>query len=447
MAKLWKIFTALCTVGCFAFIAAAIVIGIKCIEARRGIDAEIAAIRAKGEPVAPEQLIHPPIPDSQNSAIILNQAFAKYPKKPTSAVLAFIRLHAPTPGAKDDLARYDGLAPLVERGLQRPQCDFRVDWSKGLVAEHPHYDKLARFAQVLAAMAIVEARGGNAHRAAKLIDDGLRLGELLKDEPVLIGQVIRYDIMSTMTDALAAVLCSCPLAPDDAARIDARLASIHPIPGWANAAVGQRTLGIAVFDEIFGRRYPTDFMDKPGSTQPAKRVTQQGRSMRLRPKLYARVTWTLDELQYLERMRSLVRSEGQPYAEHMRACPTDYDTYTGWARVAVVTCVLLPPWTSEPAHTASARIAAGRILLRVHAFRARHERYPSQLTELQTTDKWAAPADPYSGKPFIYRRHGNGFILYSIGPNMRDDGGRQLRSLRRAERLRDNYDITWTADK
>jgi hypothetical protein len=29
----------------------------------------------------------------------------------------------------------------------------------------------------------------------------------------------------------------------------------------------------------------------------------------------------------------------------------------------------------------------------------------------------------YNGKPFLYKRVGDGFLLYSIGDNGRDDGG------------------------
>ena len=41
-----------------------------------------------------------------------------------------------------------------------------------------------------------------------------------------------------------------------------------------------------------------------------------------------------------------------------------------------------------------------------------------------------APAlDPFSlGKPLLYRRNGSGYVLYSIGPDGKDDGGRPIDS-------------------
>jgi hypothetical protein len=34
------------------------------------------------------------------------------------------------------------------------------------------------------------------------------------------------------------------------------------------------------------------------------------------------------------------------------------------------------------------------------------------------------PQDPFSGKDFVYRRTGGDYSLYSIGQNLKDDGGK-----------------------
>jgi len=44
--------------------------------------------------------------------------------------------------------------------------------------------------------------------------------------------------------------------------------------------------------------------------------------------------------------------------------------------------------------------------------------------------------DPFSGKPFCYRMEGQGFTLYSVGEDGRDDGGKP--SVKRGPR-----DIVW----
>ena len=50
-------------------------------------------------------------------------------------------------------------------------------------------------------------------------------------------------------------------------------------------------------------------------------------------------------------------------------------------------------------------------------------REPASLAELVPALLPAVPVDPYSGKPLVYRLDPKGFVLYSVGPNGRDDGG------------------------
>ena len=54
--------------------------------------------------------------------------------------------------------------------------------------------------------------------------------------------------------------------------------------------------------------------------------------------------------------------------------------------------------------------------------------YPDSL-KLLTANKFLKelPMDPFSGKPFIYKRAGKGYLLYSVGMNAKDDGGRRVR--------------------
>ena len=49
--------------------------------------------------------------------------------------------------------------------------------------------------------------------------------------------------------------------------------------------------------------------------------------------------------------------------------------------------------------------------------------YPNSLAELVPNLLPEAPIDPWSGKGLLYRRTEHGFILYSVGDNMQDDGG------------------------
>jgi len=59
-------------------------------------------------------------------------------------------------------------------------------------------------------------------------------------------------------------------------------------------------------------------------------------------------------------------------------------------------------------------------------YKHRFGAYPGSLDVLRSKLKVDVPVDPMSGKDFVYKRQGDGFLLYSIGANMRDDGGKSV---------------------
>jgi hypothetical protein len=57
-------------------------------------------------------------------------------------------------------------------------------------------------------------------------------------------------------------------------------------------------------------------------------------------------------------------------------------------------------------------------------YHADQGKYPSKLDELAPKYLPSVPSDMSSEKPLIYRLEGPGYLLYSVGPNGKDDDGR-----------------------
>lgn len=90
-----------------------------------------------------------------------------------------------------------------------------------------------------------------------------------------------------------------------------------------------------------------------------------------------------------------------------------------------LTRFLLPSFEATLAAETRARaelrgtvLAAG-----LELYRADTDAYPESLDQLVPAYAPAAPEDPFTGRPFVYRPTGAGYTLYSAGPDMRDDGG------------------------
>lgn len=89
--------------------------------------------------------------------------------------------------------------------------------------------------------------------------------------------------------------------------------------------------------------------------------------------------------------------------------------------------------------------AQNRLLMTAFALRAYkldHGSYPSTLQALAPSYLRAVPVDPFTaGAPLIYRNTGKTYLLYSVGPDMKDDGGKPIGQ----PRDQDWEDVSWSA--
>jgi hypothetical protein len=71
---------------------------------------------------------------------------------------------------------------------------------------------------------------------------------------------------------------------------------------------------------------------------------------------------------------------------------------------------------------AEARVAIA--MLAAERFRQKHQRWPERLAELTPDFLTQVPSDPFDGQPLRLLRTDDGIVIYSIGPDAQDDGGK-----------------------
>jgi hypothetical protein len=84
-----------------------------------------------------------------------------------------------------------------------------------------------------------------------------------------------------------------------------------------------------------------------------------------------------------------------------------------------------------------AQKSCAKLAIALRLYRMKNGHYPEALSALAPEFIDKLPVDPFSGKGFIYRREGKGFIVYSAGQNGTDDGGVE------DPKNRDVGDIVW----
>jgi len=91
--------------------------------------------------------------------------------------------------------------------------------------------------------------------------------------------------------------------------------------------------------------------------------------------------------------------------------------------------------------------SGGALLLTALALRLyhhEHKRYPQTLNELSPRYLKQIPVDPFGdGSPLRYKINGDKYLLYSIGPDGKDDGGRAIEDAKYPKERRARYAAMW----
>jgi len=93
-----------------------------------------------------------------------------------------------------------------------------------------------------------------------------------------------------------------------------------------------------------------------------------------------------------------------------------------------------------------AQVRAAQSALAVERFRLAHGQLPEDLQELVPQFLSAVPDDPFDGQSLRYHRLAKGYVVYSIGRDGHDDGGRE-RPFDAKSSDKTEYDITFTVER
>lgn len=84
--------------------------------------------------------------------------------------------------------------------------------------------------------------------------------------------------------------------------------------------------------------------------------------------------------------------------------------------------------------------------LAVERFRLAHRTLPKKLDDLVPQFLSAVPEDPFDGLPLRYRNLERGYVVYSVGADGQDNGGRE-RPPDAKSSDKTPYDITFTVER
>ncbi|MEN6370751.1 MAG: hypothetical protein ABFD64_01950 [Armatimonadota bacterium] len=431
------------------FITHAILIGVM----KKGLDKKLDELKANHEPLTFTELAPKPVSEDQNGALLYLDAyavcFAAY--RPPSEPLSLGELLGETshPYAKPEiveahareiLAKCDTAITYVKEAQKRPQCVFPVDWDKGIEAELPHIHKLRRMSEILAVKAVIDAKDNKLDKTIEDVILGIRISDSVSSEPTLISLFCRQSCIRKTLTGLRIVLEEHHLSADQARSIYDELAKVDLQPQYKLAMQGERIIGSDIFGKMRANGdIPFWVLDHaeviPGRTKAEMNMLEKGlagmTSYLWLPMSYA------DQRIYNDQMDKQISMISLSYRDRVNQKPAHEPKLISTSNIimsGISRTTLVRDKTLADIGLAQATIAA-------MAYRDRFGSYPASMKDLKSRLGWKIPDDPFSGKPFIYRQKKSGFVIYSIGANLKDDGGKPQPPGKRSDS--GNYDIAW----
>ncbi len=316
-----------------------------------------------------------------------------------------------------------------------------------LTALLPELMDLRELCKSLAARAMLQVKQGKFDQACKDMLACHRWARLVSQRLTLIDSLIGYALESLACTTEQALANSGALTTAQLGTLQARLAGLPPLPAIADTIdQGERLFGLDVITSMArsGSRAITP--------QPEQTATAWTPYVGAISSLLLDVTFDWDEV--LRRINAgydrLVTCSKIPamsqrnralaaYEAELRALDGKWTAMgslklliggrsaRGQRMAEILTLQLFP--SVSMVVTAQDRVLAARqvtqLSLALDAYRTEHGVYPGTLAELVPADIKEVPKDPFSERDLIYKsQQGGGYLLYSVGPNGQDDGGR-----------------------
>jgi len=400
----------------------------------RAVDVEIARIKAEGEPVTHTDLDQP-VPSAQNAAVLYQKCFDSLPRRSgyrsgRGVLWGFFRPQEDTSDpaywsqAKAITARYSNVLTMAEKASSLPRCRFpHQPRGYGYMRMSTRVRVLVRLAALQAA---IDAREGNSDAAARRVALGFKIADSLREEHNIHGQRERCLCVESATAALARTAATVRLSEKQAREIDAAIRTLDFKNCVRDAMWGERVTGIEMYDSIWRGR------------QAVEDQGHMGAFKRLGRSVFGRIWLYSDELYYLEQMRRNIDGAYMPYRS-FRARHLEKSFRV--PKYCLFSALLVQSREEILRLSDGAKVNrdGSRIFLGLLAYRDRFGCYPATLSDLQSKLDWQVPDDAFTGKPFIYRRQGRGFLLYSIGDDLKDTGGAETDRSARG-------DVVWKLD-
>ena len=263
-----------------------------------------------------------------------------------------------------------------------------------------------------------------------------RLSGLVAQGPTIVEQLVAMALRGIACQATTALLSSDRLTNELARKIQQDLTSVPPMANLANC-VDQMERIMALDSVVHVSAYGFDALDGSAVTNTLRPVTEHSSIdwnliLRKLNREYDEAAAAMRLPSAAERRQAFDKFNAQIEKEAGRNKRISVFIFSFFSRdtrsdfLGSIFAALMFP-ALDAASTAEDRtnsvLALAQLSAALAVYRTSHDTYPEKIDDLVPAVISKLPVDFYEGKPFVYKRLKDGYLIYTVGLNGKDDAG------------------------
>ncbi len=328
------------------------------------------------------------------------------------------------------LSKYDQTIEELRRAATLPDSRFPLNYDceppAGIL--FPHLAALKKCNQVLQLRAVAELQNGQSNKALADVKLMLRLMESVHSEPGLISQLVRIDMLNLVLQPVWEGIQDHLWSDVQLRDLDEDLATLNFLADYESSVRSDRALRNATIEYLRRTRDVGAFFGDGDVIPLASEI-----ELRFAPGsvyYHNELAFTRACQEWLLPIADIERHVVSPEAVQQASINVD-NMRLHWSLNNVLPALMLPAFETcaQRYSYAQSSVDMARITCTLERYRLVHGEYPDTLDALTPDYIETIPQDIIGGQPLHYRRTTDGkFLLYSVGWNEKDDGGRPGRT-------------------
>jgi hypothetical protein len=324
------------------------------------------------------------------------------------------------------LSRYDSAIEELRQAAALPASRFPLNYEseQPFAILLPHLAPMKGCAAVLRLRALAELEAGQSEAALADLSLVLRLTEKFRSEPFLISQLVRIAMFQITQQAVWEGLAKHRWTDAQLSELDQQLAALDFIADYTAAMRGENACHVATVDFL---RHRPGLLDSIGESGDKDSIRLGDLYGYLIPSGWFYQNEFRSSKFILEQFLPVANVSQQSISPDLVSQATQSLTAMRFTPYTMI-CKMLLPGLTKSSHRfafAQASLNFARCACALERCRLANGKYPATLDALAPQFIAKVPRDSIGGQALHYQPADDGlFMLYSVGWNEKDDGGR-----------------------